>query len=399
MGCCGQHLCEGCVHGVQAGSKLCPMCGVAFQSLLDLGFERLTLELEVSCVFKDSGCEWTGYLRGLDGHVTQNCLYVPVKCPWECGESVAKCLLEKHKLAQCPKRPWYMCFDDANLRRLAQRVDTLSQEKQTLSTEMVGLKERLERSEEEKGALNNEINELRGAYSTDIQELRLTITSLKTQVDELKNSLSKTTSSTSIASSTTSRKSSSASLSSPGTSKPTAEESQQSLGASPLAEPSVPIAPTTLTVTEVKRRTKQRVEWYSPFFLSHSQGYQLQLRVDCGGVLDGKDSHLSVYVYLTKGEYDKSLKWPFEGSVTVRLLDQVGSLHHEKVVEFPKGTSQEIVGCVKEGVRAKRGQGFAQFLPLVDLKPYLSENTLNFEVQVSVVRTGLFAGLGIFRKT
>ncbi len=210
--------------------------------------------------------------------------------------------------------------------------------------------------------------DLRDTHSSEFQELKSTVDYLTTALDKLKTAQS----------------------------APLRTDSSFSEFAicSLPTEEDLPVAPTTFTVTEVNRRKRQNIEWYSSYFLSHPQGYQLQLRVDCGGVMDGKGTHLSVFVYITKGDHDKHLKWPFEGSVTVCLMDQQGSLNHEKVIEFPKGMSSEIAGFVKEGPRAKRGNGFAQFLPLDDLSSYVKDKSLLFNVAVVVVKPKtLLAGL------
>ncbi len=375
MGCCGNHLCEACLNKIKSGSKPCPLCcSSTFISLLDLRVERQLLELTVSCVFKEFGCEWTGELRGLDCHVSDVCQFVGVSCPWACGVQVAKCMLEEHKLSLCPKRPWYACFKDADLRGLAEKVDTLTKEKQTLSTEVCVMKEKLDHVQDENETLKSEMNALKESQTSDIQGLRSLIDSLTTQLDELKTTLS-----------------------SSSQTKPSPLE--QKMCASPPTEPSLLVAPATFTVTEVSRRKKHNAEWYSPYFLSHPRGYQLQLRVDCGGIMDGKGSHISLFVYIAKGENDKGLKWPFEGSLAICLLDQVGSIHHERFVNFPKGLSTEIAGCVKDGVRAKRGQGFSQYISLDDLSSYIKDNRISFQVSVSLVKqTGLSLFDGLFRK-
>ena len=38
-------------------------------------------------------------------------------------------------------------------------------------------------------------------------------------------------------------------------------------------------------------------------------------------MLEGKESHLSVWVYVMRRRFDESLKLPFTGKVTVQLLN------------------------------------------------------------------------------
>ena len=43
---------------------------------------------------------------------------------------------------------------------------------------------------------------------------------------------------------------------------------------------------------------------------------------------NGKGTHVSVYAYLMQGEFDDDLKWPFQGHVTVAVLNQLEDNNH-----------------------------------------------------------------------
>ena len=46
-------------------------------------------------------------------------------------------------------------------------------------------------------------------------------------------------------------------------------------------------------------------------------------------------THVSVYVYLMKGEYDSRLVWPFRGDITIQLVNHNNDQdHHEWTVPF-----------------------------------------------------------------
>ena len=63
---------------------------------------------------------------------------------------------------------------------------------------------------------------------------------------------------------------------------------------------------------------RQGKAWYSPPFYSEPGGYKFCLRIDPNGMLEGKESHLSVWVYVMRGRFDESLKWPFTGNKVER---------------------------------------------------------------------------------
>lgn len=61
---------------------------------------------------------------------------------------------------------------------------------------------------------------------------------------------------------------------------------------------------------------------YSPEFYSSPQGYPMKARLFLNGVGDARDTHLSIFFILMRGEYDPLLQWPFPYRVNLTLLDQ-----------------------------------------------------------------------------
>ncbi len=130
-------------------------------------------------------------------------------------------------------------------------------------------------------------------------------------------------------------------------------------------------------------------DFYSHAFFTSSR-YKLCIRVDsnCNDeVLPlGKATHVSVLAHLMKGDNDDSLSWPFTGTVTVELLNQLEDKNHrKKTTAFPadSGASERVV----DGERAYKGYGWSKFISHSDLayKPftntqYLKNDTLIFRV-------------------
>ena len=120
-------------------------------------------------------------------------------------------------------------------------------------------------------------------------------------------------------------------------------------------------------VTMVMRRFiswKMRgLPWFSPSFYSHIGGYKMCLRVDANGEGSGADTHMSVSVFLMRGEYDDNLVWPFRGDVTFHLVNRKADEGHvEWTAPFQEGDPDGIAGRVTEGERAPRGWGWDQFI-------------------------------------
>ena len=69
-------------------------------------------------------------------------------------------------------------------------------------------------------------------------------------------------------------------------------------------------------------------------FYSHRMGYKMYVEVVPQGRNIGKDTHLSVYVHLMRGEYDDDLTWPFQGKVTIQLVNQEADDRHREVLIY-----------------------------------------------------------------
>ena len=89
----------------------------------------------------------------------------------------------------------------------------------------------------------------------------------------------------------------------------------------------VNLPPVKFTIMDYVERKLAGEEWVSPPFYSHPQGYKMCLEV----ASTNDQENLSVYVYVLQGEYDDELIWPFEGRVSVELVNwKEDKGHHEE---------------------------------------------------------------------
>ena len=82
-------------------------------------------------------------------------------------------------------------------------------------------------------------------------------------------------------------------------------------------------------IPEIQRRRHEAkigktISLYSAPFYTSRQGYKACLRLYMDGDGCGKNTHLSFFLTVMKGEYDALLQWPFRHTVTLTLLDQDG---------------------------------------------------------------------------
>ena len=126
-------------------------------------------------------------------------------------------------------------------------------------------------------------------------------------------------------------------------------------------EPPYKVAPVTFKITNFcSQWLKNKRTWYSSSFFAFVEGYQMVLKVHAAGNLDGKDTHVSVYLHLIKGPHDDKLEksghWPLRGTFTIELLNQLSdSDRFSCVVQFHHLCSE--CNRVLEGAM---GQGFGK---------------------------------------
>ena len=152
-----------------------------------------------------------------------------------------------------------------------------------------------------------------------------------------------------------------------------------------LEEPG--ILPTELTMINFEQHKRDNDEWISPPFYTHQQGYKMCLDVRPNGTIDGKGTHVSVYASLMRGEFDAVLKWPFQGHITVAILNQLEDSNHTSYIIPFTITENKVVGRVIDGEMASLNVGYSTFISHTDLnyKPakncqYLKHDCLRFQI-------------------
>ena len=118
------------------------------------------------------------------------------------------------------------------------------------------------------------------------------------------------------------------------------------------------------------------------FFYTHPSGYRMRIEVDTNGHGYGKGKYVSIFTKLLDGRNDNELQWPFLGTVTYELLNQLENDNHHMMVNPMFASSDMRVGSTV---------GYHQFLSHSSLghnpatnTQYLLDDTLYFRVTVKV---------------
>lgn len=125
---------------------------------------------------------------------------------------------------------------------------------------------------------------------------------------------------------------------------------------------------------------------YSPIFYSSKNGYKMCARLYPNGDGMGKNTHMSIFFVVMRGNFDALLQWPFSFRVTFMLLDQNNKEH--QVDSFrPDPNSSSFKRPTTE---MNIASGCPLFIPLAKLDDpslaYVKEDTMFIKLVVDVPR-------------
>lgn len=69
---------------------------------------------------------------------------------------------------------------------------------------------------------------------------------------------------------------------------------------------------------------------YSPPFYTSPAGYKMCARIYLNGDGSGKNTHISLFFVVMRGDYDALLQWPFQQRVKLCLLDQTPAVPRQR---------------------------------------------------------------------
>ena len=142
------------------------------------------------------------------------------------------------------------------------------------------------------------------------------------------------------------------------------------------------------TITCFRERIRLQNIYWSPSFYTSARGYRMYLKVYPAGYGTGKGTHVSIYGYLMKGDYDDELNWPFTADVVVDILNWKGDhSHHSVVLQFNDDTKSSARVCDADDL-APVGRGVAKAIKIGTLvvndlsseKQYLSEDCMCIKI-------------------
>ena len=308
--------------------------------------------------------------KQLDEHLSQHCTLAIIKCPFDYAGCTCEFQRKDVEVHLSEKLAYHMSLQAINHKRqleayrneiiqLKCQLETLTTEKEEIADQLMEERKRMhyhmKELKEENQLLSREVNELKDKLNQDCKDRVATASREIRQACEqrLKGEIEKVQNETKQV------------ITMQIESKMAAVHSHLQL------------VPFSFIIPDFEQKKSSNSTWYSPSFYTHPRGYKICLRVDANGVHDGKNSHVSVFLHMMRGEYDKSLKWPFRGDITILLLKQHGCHgHRAKVFSVTDGANDEFCEKIVLGELSAMGLGFSRFVSHSDLLPYLKDDCL-----------------------
>ena len=119
---------------------------------------------------------------------------------------------------------------------------------------------------------------------------------------------------------------------------------------------------------------------YSPPFYTSQFGYKTCARIYMNGDGFGKNTHISLFFVVMKGDFDALLPWPFEKNITMMLLDQNNGEH--MIDAFRSDPESSSFQRPKNNMNVASGSPL--FMPLDDLnnRAYVEDDTMFVKIIV-----------------
>ena len=327
------------------------------------------LSLKALCDNSSNGCEWVGELRSLDEHLW-GCEFTLLPCPNDCSKNnkVIQLLrknLEKHTKEECPRRQ-YECPHCQEAGEYWER--TTKHLKECPMVEVPCPKRRCTKRRCTTSMLRRDLTKHREEclfvkvpckYSTIGCDEMVQRKDLEKHEGDTQQHLQLAVD--------------------------TVHQLQSKLADLPSKYIQMPMK---FIFTNFDQHKIGNNQIYSPAFYTSSKGYKMCISVYANGIADGRGTHISVFAHLMKGENDAYLPWPFTGTVTIKILNQLENTNHSSMsVRFISSNkcSQRVV----DKDRPSNGWGIVKYISHSDLGhntakkcQYLKDDRLHFKISV-----------------
>ena len=378
--CCGHVYCKSCIDKTKASSyTACPMCADAkFVTFCNKQIDREVKQLKVYCTNKKKGCKWVDELKDITCHheSSDGCQFEAVSCPNDCGKKLQRRNLTTHAEMKCPLRKincqhchetGVLQFIKGNHKNECKKypvscpnkcevgtiprdsieahikkcpLEMIKCEYYNLGCEVIIPRKRKVEHEEEDAKKH-------------LQMTKRKLVNTERRLANLESNLHQLITNSKV---------------SYGQLFLMADWSDRLSMLASMSASSTPVCPVTVKMSDYCVHQVTSLRWYSNSFYTQHNGYMMRLLLYAGGASTSKNTHLSAYLQLRKGEYDDQLIWPLTAKFAITLLNQISDDEHFSYkLNFDEKTSLASRSRIVDDAYAS-GWGTDKFFPNTDLK-------------------------------
>ena len=409
--CCGECVCKKCIDSHQQREAAiredrkprCPFCRkTEFRLIENLDLKKSIEKLRVYCLYRESGCMWSGKLQEGEAHL-QECAFCPIDCPNGCCEygKIERRNLPRH-LAECPMQIVECSFERIGCKSKdpLPRKEVQVHSNRDIHDHLLLLARSNIRLYEEcditHATLRSSHDEMMKEKIAKIKAQKQELASLEQTTELLEANLLDVTQKVNTLKETedTKRERCSAQLSA---NNDEARKLQDICQATLTEVQALPIPqatgilcpPVTFTIDNFTLRKNADEEWISPPFYTHHGGYKMCLAVHPNGYPEARGTHVSVYAHMMSGEFDDHLQWPFPGAIiNVSALSQrnevIGGVfgsrgNYGAALMLTSQCTLQVRSRVYDGSYGQ-GYGQQQYIPHRILNQYLAGDVFKIVV-------------------
>lgn len=313
--CCGERISKNAVKSIQ---QQCVLCKKLLTTTEDKSFLREVKTLLVYCKNQKLGCKWKGQLGDHLDHLkssSSGCMFQVISCS-DCEMVVQRSNVDEHKMAECPRRPF-----DCDYCYYSSSYEDIMSHQLACGSRLLHCPNGC------------------GHEGIQYRELKHHLDHCQLQVVQCKYSGEGCTAKVQR-------------RNLPGHMKENMDQHlymitqkiEADIEALKTFQSTIQHLPQMVPeLTIYYTKEKESTSWFSPPFYTHNGGYRMCLRVDIAGYDEGAGTDVSAYIHLMRGIFDGDLKFPFQGEVTVQLVNQMESgmpseYHRERTIVFNQKT-------------------------------------------------------------
>lgn len=315
------------------------------------------------CSNVDKGCKWEGTVGTLEEHVAANCKFALCPCPNQCIDGhdnvrvFMRVELHRHLKRYCPKRKQKckMCGEEGTYNVMANVHAEVCKKKivacPNAECTMTVLRESIKRHLED--CLHTEVPCKYQRLGCDVRMKRKDVLEHESKDEfHLRLALDKVVAMELYM-----------------------ENMARSVNATYLKNGEA----VTFRLGEIQLKKDTKEDFYSPTFYTSCRGYCMCIKLYTNSAAS-ECTHVLVCPGVVKGKYDNELQWPFVGTVTCEILNQLEDNHHLKKRITFQSVNNVVAGTFRGGYRSF----FFEAHDAVKNAQYLKGDALYFRVSVDI---------------